>query len=190
MRVAVSCCAVVRSYHTRCPFLFWLGASSSTRLRSAERTTALAHQHSAVQFHAGPCRALPCPAVRYCSAVLCNAVPCCVLFAVLFIHACQVSFEVSHHQYYCCTYHVLCVESQKKCSHSSAQPSYSSAAPCGAVPFCAVLSFEDTAVPGIMRYPVPTGIYVRLYSSFFRFLELILGPPFFSKITPVLAIRT
>ena len=53
---------------------------------------------------------------------------------------------------------------------------------CGAVPCCAVLSLEHAAVPGIMRYPVPTGMYVRMY-SFFRFLHLIVlsRSSFFSR---------
>ena len=61
------------------------------------------------------------------------------------------------------------------------------ALPCGTVPCCAVLSFEHLAVPDIMRYPIPTGMYVRVYSSFFRVLHLIssLGPPlFFGKLYP------
>ena len=77
--------------------------------------------------------------MRYCCAVLCHAVPCCVLFAVHF--TCQVSFEVSYHRYYCCTYQVLNVESQK-CSHSSARQR--SAVRCRTVP---CLALRCCAVP-------------------------------------------
>ena len=69
------------------------------------------------------------------------------------------------------------------------------AAPCLALRCCGVLrcaSFEHRAVPGIMRYSVPTGMYdVRVYKSYFRVLHLIVSlGPLCSKITPMLAIRT
>ena len=190
------CCVVlcrgeVVSYQMSLLGLAWRIIINSAPLSRAHHSASSPAQRRAVPRGAVPCRALPCPA----RALPCGAVQCCAMlpaFCCLFIHACQVSFEVSYHRYYCCTYHVRCVESQEKCSHSSAQPSYSSAAPCGAVPCCAVLSFEDTAVPGIMRYPVPTGMYVRVYSSFVRVLQLIVlsrSSFFFSKITPILAIR-
>ena len=96
-------------------------------------------------------------------------------------------FEVSYHRYYCCTYQVLYVESLKKTLTAQLSPAIAQqrsaapcgtvrcrALPCGAVPCCAALPFEHTAVPGIMRYPVPIGMYVcTCVLVFFRFLHLI-----------------
>ena len=55
------------------------------QLRSAQRTPALAQQRSVVQCRAGACPtlAMPLSAVLLCGAV---PVPCCVLFAVLFLN--------------------------------------------------------------------------------------------------------
>ena len=173
------------SYHRSHLGLAWRIIINLAPLSRAHRSASSAAQRRAVPRGAVPCRVLPvpCRAVRYCCAVLCHAVPCCVLFAVLF--TCQVSFEVPYHRHYCCTYQVLYAESQKNIHYSSAQPSDSSAAqrsaPCGAVrcralpfgavPCCAVLSFEHTTEPGAMRYPVPTGACacVRVFFSLSSF---------------------
>ena len=99
----------------------------------------------------------------------------------------------------------MCVESQKNALTAQLSPAIAQqrsavrccvrcpTLPCGAVPCCAVLSFEHTAVPGVMRYPVPTGVYVcrcvLIFSSFFSIRlsvvlsQFLLRPFSFLKIT-------
>ena len=114
---------------------------------------------------------MPYRAVQYC-AVLCRALPCCVLCCVLTIWYTPASFEVSYHvpvllQHQVCTHCIFLGsisinDPQLSSAHSYI---YSSAAqrravrcravPClalrcgAAVSCCAVLSSENTAVPGI-----------------------------------------
>ena len=129
--------------------------------------TSSAQRRSAVQ-----CRSLACPAVR-CGP----AVRCCAVWL----------FEVSYHRYYCCTYQVLCVESQKNALTAQLSPAIAqqhSAVRCRTVPCltlwcCAVLrcaffraysSSRYHATPGTDGYAC-TCVYSSF--SFFRFLHLI-----------------
>ena len=158
------------------------------QLSSAQqRTAAQEWQRNAVR-----CRAMP-----YC-AVLCRAVPWYVLCCTYSFVQCQVSFELSYRVpvllHHVCTY---IVEAQKMHTQFSAQPSYSSVAQrstvrcravpcfvlrCGAVPRCAVLSFEHAAVPGIVR----STRYPRMYSSFsFLHFNVLSWSCFFSPTTPL-----
>ena len=126
-----------------------------------------------------PC---PCPAVRCGTARCCTAVRCCAVLRAFFcvFRACQASFEVPYQRYYCCSYQVLLLfapgtttmNHKKNALTAQLSPQLRiaqqrSAAPCGAVPCPAVLcraalSYEHTAVPGIMRYQLPTNMYVRV----------------------------
>ena len=143
---------------------------------SYRRTAALAQKSSAVWCRALPCDVVLCGAARY-----------------LLFRRRQVSFDevVSYSSTEVC--HTRSVGTtllnHKKCTPSSAQLSYSSAARsaapygavrcralrCGAVPCCAGLSFENT-VPGIMRSTRYR--YVRVHSSFLLFSVIVLplGP--------------
>ena len=77
-----------------------------------------------------PCPAVPCPCPARalpCGAVLCHARPCCVFFSALFLYAKHYSNCHTTGTTAVRPRHYI-VESPQKCSHSSAQPSYSSSA--------------------------------------------------------------
>ena len=134
------CCVVLyrgelMSYQRSHLGLAWRIIITSAPLSRAHRSASSAAQRRAVPRGVVPCRTLSVP----CRAILlCGAVPCCAesrAFCRTF-PTCQVSFKVSYHRYYCyiCTRHYI-VESQKKKSHSSSQPSHSSATQRRAVPY-------------------------------------------------------
>ena len=192
---AVRCCAVLcrgefMSYQRSHLGLAWRIVINAAPLSRAHRSASSAAQRCAVPRGAVPCRALPvpCRAVRYCRAALCHAVPCCVRFAVLFLHAqyhskCHTTGTTAVRTRYYMLNH-------KKCSRSLAQPSYSSAAPRSAVPCPAVLcraarcflpNIQQYQAPCDTRYrPVCLWVCTRLFfslSAFDRPLSVLLPRP-------------
>ena len=130
---------------------------------------------SRVHRSAAPCRALPvpCRAVRYCAMLYgCSVLRGAACFFLCF--SCMPSIIRGAIP----TVLLLFVPGTTTMNHKknalTAQLSpqlriaqQRSAAPCGAVPCPAVLcraalSYEHTAVPGIMRYQLPTNMYVRV----------------------------
>ena len=177
--------------------LAWRIIINSAPLSRAHRSASSAAQRHAVPRGAVPCRALrvmPCGAV-----LLCGAVPCCAVLRAFFCTSptCQVSVEVSYHRHYCCTCQVSYVESQRNALTAQLSPAIAQqrsamrcrTVPCLALRCCAVLHcafFRTYSSTGIMRYPVPAGMYVPrtcvlVFFSLSSFDLFSVGPPFFPR---------
>ena len=140
--------------------------------------------YGAVRCRAAPCGAVRCVPYRAVQcAVLCSALPCCVLSCTYsFVHAnifrsiiprtgtttpglyilrCWIANNAPQ-----LISAQLYIAQQRNAVRCHAVPCL--ALRCGAVSCCAVLSFEHTPVPGIIQVP-GTGMYVlctRLFAFF------------------------
>ena len=148
------------------------------------------------------CRAMPYPALRYCTVrccvVLCRAASCAVL-----ILSCRCNFRSIYHTR--CWYNrfVRTLLNHKQCTPSSAQLSNSAAQrsavrcravpcpalQCGAVPCCAVLRCDLFRTYSSTNHQTPgTGVRCGLV-SFLIGCPLSVLMLLYSQITPELPIR-
>ena len=123
-------------------------SSAHQRQLSSVRSVSSAAQRRAVPFPGVPWCAMPCGAV-----LLCDAVRCCYL-------KCHTTGTTAVSTRYCMLNHKKMLSQLSYSSAAQRRAVLYGAVPCPAVLCRAALCFlSNTAVPGIMRCPIPTGMY-------------------------------